>query len=145
MPRRPVAFRAGRKPARWGVTVHSVIKLFLPEKTLEEWTISEKADIKDGRLVVTETQENYPVEPAVRFTSLVTGDDGKKLLKKVKTSRQLGELGAEHMSDSVILGDDAYDVIPGYLTEVPSPAAPAAKKKPQAETDLLAQFLLNKL
>lgn len=120
-------------------------KLFLPHATLESWAFDEKADIRDDRLAVTGDPATYAVLPAVHFVSLVTGDDPHQLVGKVKTAPQLEALGAEHLDDSVILGDAAFDVVPGYLTSVPEDSAAAAKSAPQQEQDLLAAFLLNKL
>lgn len=120
-------------------------KLFLTQATLEEWALEDKADVKDGRLSIPGENASFPVSAAVHFTKLVSGADDNKLLQKVKPLDQLQALGAEHLADSVILGETAYEVVPGYLTEVPLPAARPADKKANPDTDLLAAFLLNKL
>ena len=116
--------------------------LFLPQTTLEEWALDEKADIRDGRLSVTGGDATYPVEPAVHFLRLVSGEDAQGLVAKVKTERQLATLGAEQMADSVLLGEAAYEVVPGYVADVPDAPAP---KRSSTESDLLAAFLLDKL
>ncbi|PTL77423.1 hypothetical protein [Vitiosangium sp. GDMCC 1.1324] len=123
------------------------MRLFLPQTQLEEWALEDKADVKDGVLVVTGEEGVYPVTPAVHIVQLVTGEDANGLVSKVKTEDQLKTLGAEQMADSVLLGDTAYEVVPGYLAEVPvSPSdAASAEGKPGSETDLLAAFLLNKM
>lgn len=123
-----------------------VTKLFLPHATLEAWAFDEKADIRDDRLTVTGESGRHPVTPAVHFLSLVTGEDPHALVGKVKTAEQLEALGAEHLEDSVILGDTAFEVVPGYLTTVPEASDEGeAVDAPQKEQDLLAAFLLNKL
>lgn len=120
-------------------------KLFLPQAQLEEWALEDKADLRDGRLVVmAEGGASYPVIPAVHFLQLVSGEDTHKLVARVKTEPQLQGLEAEQMADSVLIGDSAYEVVPGYVTEVVPPARPAAGK-PSSEADLLAAFLLNKM
>ena len=124
-----------------------VAKLFLPQATLEEWALDDKADVKDGKLTISGENATYPVTAAVHFLKVVSGTDEKKLVQKVKALEHLQAMGAEHLADSVIMGDIAYEVVPGYLTEVPiaapKPAAPEKKANPEA--DLLAAFLLNKL
>lgn len=122
------------------------MRLFLPQAQLEEWALEDKADVKDGVLVVTGEEGVYPVTPAVHIVQLVTGEDANGLVTKVKTEDQLKTLGAEQMADSVLLGDTAYEVVPGYVAEVslPSDASPADGKT-GSETDLLAAFLLNKM
>jgi hypothetical protein len=125
------------------------VKLFLPQKSLEEWSMAEKADLQDGKLVVKEGgSSTHPAVPAVHFIKLVSGDDTNGLVGRVKTAEQIQALGAEHLADSVILGDTAYEVAEGYLTEVQAPVAAKAdpKKKPaNPEADLLAAFILDKL
>jgi hypothetical protein len=125
------------------------VKLFLAQKVLEEWALGDKADLAEGKLVVKESKDAFPVTPAVHFARVVSGSDAHGLVGRVKTMTQLEGLGAEHMADSVILGEAAYEVETGYITEVPS--GPAAvkqdpkKKATSPEADLLAAFILDKL
>ncbi len=121
------------------------MKLFLPQTQLEEWALADKADLRDGKLVVAvEGGASFPTVPAVHFVKLVSGEDTHKLVSKVKTETQLGGLGADQMNDSVLIGDTAYEVVPGYVAEIPVAPRPA-DKKPNSETDLLAAFILNKM
>jgi hypothetical protein len=123
------------------------MRLFLSQAQLEEWALDDKADIKDGVLVVAGEEGVYPVVPAVHLLQVVSGEDSQGLIAKVKTEEQLKSLGAEQMADSVLLGDTAYEVVPGYVAEVslsPSDAG-SADGKPGSEADLLAAFLLNKM
>jgi hypothetical protein len=80
----------------------------------------------------------------VYFVKLVSGEDTHQLVSKVKTEPQLVSLGADHMADSVLVGETAYEVVPGYVTEVTIAPRPS-DKKPNNETDLLAAFILNKM
>jgi hypothetical protein len=123
------------------------MRLFLSQTQLEEWALADKADIKDGVLVVAGEEGVYPVVPAVHLVQLVSGEDSQGLVAKVKTEEQLKSLGAEQMADSVLLGDDAYEVVPGYVAEVslsPSDTG-SVEGKSGSETDLLAAFLLDKM
>ena len=125
------------------------MKLFLPQKTIEDWAIGEKADLVEGKLVVRETKSTHPATPAVHFVKLVTGNDVSELVGRVKTLAQIQDLGGESMADSVILGETAYEVVTGYITEVTAPAAQPKvdpkKKATSPEADLLAAFILDKL
>jgi hypothetical protein len=122
------------------------MKLFLPQTQLEQWALDDKADVREGVLVVTGEEGVYPVNPAVHIVQVVTGEDSSHLLTKVKTEDQLKSLGAEQMADSVLLGETAYEVVPGYLAEVSSPPEDSSEDgKAGSETDLLAAFLLNKM
>ena len=124
------------------------VKLFLPQKTLEDWSGSEKADLEDGKLVVKDTKSAHSVVAAVHFVKVISGTDAHQLTGRVKTMKQLDELGAEHMMDSVLLGETAFEVVPGYVADVPAPTAASKndRKKPiSPEADLLAAFILDKL
>lgn len=124
------------------------MKLFLPSAKLEEWVASEQADLNGNDLVVRENKATHAVVNAVHFAKIVSGDDVNQLVGKVKTVEQLNALKAEHMADSVILGDAAYEVVSGFIAEVaaaPTPKADPKKKAASPEADLLAAFILDKL
>ncbi|RKH13760.1 hypothetical protein D7V97_04870 [Corallococcus sp. CA053C] len=117
-------------------------KLFLSQAQLEEWALADKADLREGRLVVAEGGGDWPLTPAVHVLQLVSGEDTHQLVSRVKTEEQLARLGAEQMADSILVGDSAYEVVPGYVAEV---GAPSPERKPNSETDLLAAFILDKM
>jgi hypothetical protein len=125
------------------------MKLFLPQTTLEQWALEDKADLQDGKLVVPAEKVACEVTPAVHFLKLVSGADEQNLVARVKTQAQLETLGAEHMMDSVLLGETAYEVSTGYLAEFEEPKASVQKApaggQASPDADLLAQFILNKL
>ncbi len=124
-----------------------MLKLFLPEATLEEWAVEAKADLQGEHLVIAEDKTVVPLTPAVHFSKLVSGSDDKHLLSKVKSAAQLQSLGAEQMRESVILGETAYEVVSGYIAEMQDSAGAAegAQSEGTSEAELLAAFLLDKL
>jgi hypothetical protein len=90
------------------------------------------------------------------------GDDAAGLVARVKTLVQVRELGGEAMADSVVMGEVAYEVEPGFLAEAAaveaaSRAAPAAPspggsrdlpgdlEDRRREAEALARFLLDNL
>jgi hypothetical protein len=51
----------------------------------------------------------------VRVVAEVTGaEDANELVGKVKSLAYLQELGAEILEGSMLIGDNAYDVVPGF-------------------------------
>lgn len=129
-------------------------KLFLPQAQLEEWALSDRADVHGDRLGVAGESTTYSCTEAVHFIQLVSGADDQGLMLKVKTLPQLDALHAEHMMTSVLFGDTAYEVVQGYVVEAraeevlaaaPPPVHDAADPSGRQETDLLAAFLLNKM
>ncbi len=120
------------------------MKLFLTQETLEDWAVSDRADLLGTQLFVKETRSTHPVDPAVHFVRSVSGDDPKSLVGKVKTLRELVEMGAEHVAASCLIGDAAYEITEGYVTEVTGAAIKSDVPKPLAsspEADLLAAFI----
>lgn len=91
-------------------------RLFISQERLDEWTADDKAILVDGRLTLQELDRAFAVEPAVRFMK-VAGDeeDPNDLINRVKTEEELIEIGADLYMNSVIHGDVAYDVQPGFL------------------------------
>jgi hypothetical protein len=89
-------------------------RVFVPQEALESW-------LSGGRgQVIGETLQldgvSFELTGAVRFMSEVAGGgDETALVGKVKSLAQLEELGAEHVEGSVILGDNAYEVLDGFL------------------------------
>lgn len=91
-------------------------RLFISQERLDEWGADDKASLVDDLLTLTELGRSFSVEPAVRFLT-VAGDeeDPNDLLNRVKTEEELVGLGADLYMNSVIHGDVAYDVQPGFV------------------------------
>ena len=121
------------------------MKLFLPQSTLEQWVLDEKADLRDGKLHVTGEGRAHPAEEAFHVRSVTSGEDTARLLSRVKTHAQLDALGAERMGDSLLLGETAYEGVAGYLTEVPATTSKRPAVEKPEEQALLEALFLNKL
>lgn len=93
-------------------------KLFIPQSVLDKWVETGKVVFNDNHLTLVNEKKTYTLTSAVRFMSLLDGDDKHKLLGRLRTLEKLAEIGAEHMSDSVILGDTAYQVQEGFIAVV---------------------------
>lgn len=75
-----------------------------------------KIDLVAGELILLAEGRRFKVEEAVRVVTEVTGaNDDRKIIGKVKPKRALDEIGAELLENSMILGDNAYDVVPGWM------------------------------
>lgn len=56
------------------------------------------------------------INPAVWFERIDGGErDPHDVVGRVKTSQELAQLGADHYESSVVLGDYAYTVRPGFV------------------------------
>jgi hypothetical protein len=121
-------------------------RVFFPQPILDTLIADERVDINGAELLLRDEGRRYNISEAVHvLRDAAGGGDQSGLLGKVKTREQLNELGAEVFESSMIVGDDAYDVVPGFVG-TPFGVAPAAAPNPeQGEEDLLTQFLLKSL
>ena len=90
-------------------------KLFISQEWVDVSNMDDKVQLDGDRMVIKADGKAYQLQPAVRFLMVEGGDgDPHQLLGKVKTTAQLEALGAESMAESVLLGDTAYRVQPGF-------------------------------
>lgn len=91
-------------------------RVFFPQTALDEWISENRVELKGEELMLKREGRRYRIIEAVRILREVTGaDDPHELLGRVKTRAFLIELGAELLEGSMILGDNAYDVVQGFV------------------------------
>jgi len=94
-------------------------RVFVPQDAVESWLTDGRADLTQDTLTFLGVA--FRVSGAVRFLAEVAGGgDAPRLVGLVKTRAQLEQLAAEHSGESVLLGDNAYQVIEGYLLALAS-------------------------
>jgi hypothetical protein len=111
--------------------------LFVSQAMLDSWAEQGKIDFVGNVMTLVASDghgRSYALQPAVRFLQVLGADrDPNGLLRKVKSLAQLRTLGAEAVDDSVVLGDAAYEVEPGFLAEANAvEAASAVRQAPAA-------------
>ncbi len=90
-------------------------RLFFPQQSLDEWIVDGRIELVSGELTIISEKRVYRVAEAVRVVAEVTGaEDVNELVGKVKSLAFLQELGAELLEGSMLIGDNAYDVVPGF-------------------------------
>jgi len=110
--------------------------LFFSQDIIDAWSEGEKIEIKGNQLTLKSGPQGptvFQLDEAVRFIKVSGGGaDAAQLVGKIKTKKQLVELGAEAYMDSVIYQDTPYDVESGYLGRSlgAAPGAPAAAPAP---------------
>lgn len=100
-------------------------RVFVPQEALEAWLSSGRVHMVGENLFV--GGQAFRLESAVRFVNEVAGGgDEPQLLGRVKTLEQIASLGGEHCAASVVLGDNAYEVIEGFVARAePNGAQPS--------------------
>ncbi len=126
-------------------------RVFFPQAALDDWVGDNRADIKGEDLSLKAEGRRYRIIEAVRVVREVTGaDDPHELLGRVKTRAFLTELGAEMLESSMILGDNAYDVVQGFVgapigafSEYKKATPHGAPSGVSSDEDLLTAFVAN--
>jgi hypothetical protein len=127
-------------------------RIFFPQEALDTWLIDGHVELAADELLIKSENRRYRIAEAARVLREVTGsEDGFDLVGRVKTKNFLGELGAELVEGSMLLGDNAYDIVQGFLgtpigsfaEHMASPAKEGAKVG--SDEELLGQFLLRVL
>lgn len=111
-------------------------RLFVSTETLDQWLVAERVTVEGDVLTLQEPSQRFTLKTAVHFLEEVAGGgDDAELIGKVKDVEVLTEMGGEHVSDSVILNDSAYQVVEGFLG-VPIPGDEAEDAPPASGSDL---------
>ena len=117
-------------------------QVFFPQMAVDQWGIDSKIEFTGTELIVLSEGRKYKVTECVHIVTEVTGaNDPNKLIGKVKSVAALQELGAEILEGSMIMGDNAYDVVPGWAGAVMTPFAdhllsPERMKAREGKTDI---------
>jgi hypothetical protein len=136
-------------------------RVFFPQAALDEWIVAGSIDLQGIELTILAEGRRYRLAEAVHIAREVTGSpDANEVVGKVKSIAYLQELGAELVETSMILGENAYDVVPGWMGTpvgsfdeyVASPARAEARarfafsaEEPRTDEDLLARFIVKSL
>lgn len=90
-------------------------RIFFPQTALDQWLHDGSAELREGQLTVAGGRRFHVVE-ALRVLQEVSGiGDSRDLVGRVKARDQLAEAGAEIVETSMIIGECAYDVEPGWV------------------------------
>lgn len=112
-------------------------RVFFPQAALDQWIVDEAVELSGNELTLVGEARRFRIAEAVYIKGEVTGTpDTNELVGKVKSRTFLTELGAEIVESSMILGDNAYDVVPGWMG-----SGSGALEGVKTDEELLARFL----
>lgn len=92
-------------------------RLYVPQDYVDRPDVVDQVTLDPKGLVLNHEGKNYRLSPAVLFLRVVGGEDAEALVGRVKSDEALQAMGAEHYVTSVVWGDTAYEVQPGFLGE----------------------------
>jgi hypothetical protein len=97
------------------MAVGTLNRVFFPQASLDQWGVEGKIELSPTELVVLAEGRRYAITEVVRVVVEVTGvPDPHGIIGKVKAKAELEAIGAEILENSMIIGDNAYDVVPGW-------------------------------
>lgn len=134
-------------------------RIFFPQAALDQWIVDGTVDLQQNELTILAEGRRFKLADAVRILREVSGAvDMHSLVGRVKERAALEKLGAEIVETSMLIGEAAYDVEPGWLgvpvgdfvDHVGSDARRRARRgrdseDPKTDEDLLARFLARNL
>jgi hypothetical protein len=127
-------------------------RIFFPQEALDHWLLDGHVELSGEQLTMKAEGRKFRITEASRVLCEVTGlPDNSDLVGRVKSKAYLSELGAELLESSMILGENAYDVVPGFLGLPIGTFAQHLSERPEArggaasDEELLGQFLLRVL
>jgi hypothetical protein len=103
-----------------------VNRVFFPQEALDRWLEEGRIELEGEQMTLSPDGQTFRLSTAVRFLAEVAeGSDPNDLVGKIKTVEQVEAMAGELCSGSVILGDNAYEVVDGFVGEPLSIAPPA--------------------
>lgn len=98
-------------------------RIYVSQALVDRWLVETRIELEGDLLRVSGPASSLFINPAVYFVRVDGGAesqadpsaDPNKLLGCVKSSQELAQMGAEHYDTSVVLGERAYTVQPGFI------------------------------
>jgi hypothetical protein len=95
-----------------------VVQLFISQQRIDAWDRVGSITMEDDVLCLLPDRHQLRLTPAIAVKKVVSGDsDPLDLCGRVKTSTEVAALGGEQYMESLLVGEVAYDVQPGFLAE----------------------------
>jgi hypothetical protein len=133
-------------------------RVFFPQEALDRWLGNGEVELSQGLLTIKTERRRYRLVEAARVVAEVSGlPDPHEVMGKVKTVGFLSELGASLLGESMVIADNAYEIVPGWLgspvgtfaehraEQYGTPVLRASSAPAGSDEELLASFLVRNL
>ncbi len=129
-------------------------RVFFPQAALDGWIAEDRVELTRSELVIKAEGRRYTLTEAVRVLGEVTsGEDVYDVVGKVRERSALEAAGAELFESSMVWGEYAFEVIPGWLglpvgsfnAHLSGRGQREAAPGSSNDEDLLATFLMKNL
>jgi hypothetical protein len=94
------------------------VKVFIPQDVVDRWVTTDKVELSGEVMTFCGSALSVRMIPGYYFDHVAGGsDEGHALLGRAKMKAVVVAMGAEVYMNSVILGETAYEVEPGFLAK----------------------------
>ncbi len=110
--------------ASWDYPGPAMPRIFVAQTLADSWLNAGRVQLERDllRLPGPDGIIDLFINPAVFFERIDGSEtDVHEVVGRVKTAQELAQMGADHYESSVVMGDYAYTVVPGYLAIVVDP------------------------
>ncbi|MEL7370371.1 MAG: hypothetical protein AAFN74_15745 [Myxococcota bacterium] len=90
-------------------------RMFIAQRTLEAWLETGNVQVDNTVVILENLGRSYDLTPAVRFIKVLPEGAAPDIVGKVLTEERITELGGELMGGSVLFGETAFEVEPGFV------------------------------
>ncbi len=97
---------------------------FIPQSWADRALLEDQVEIVGRVMSVRADGKAYDLEEAVRVLDVEDGADEAGIVGKVLTRRELDARGGEAIEESLLLGETAYRVQPGFVARYTGPGDP---------------------
>ena len=121
-------------------------RIFVAQSLADQWLSAGRVQLERDLLRLPHLGGAAPatdlfINPAVFFERIDGSEaDVHDVVGRVKTAQELAQMGADHYESSVVMGDYAYTVVPGYLAVPVDPKGAELKLDGVAWNRLLGQI-----
>ena len=100
-------------------------RIFVSQELVDLWSTDERIALDGDVMVLAATGQRLQLHPAVRVLRVVSDtNDPHNLVGCVKAPAELLAIGGEQYMNSLLVGEAAYDVEPGWMG---TPMGPSTK------------------
>jgi hypothetical protein len=93
-------------------------KVFLPQDVVDTWIAADKVELAGEVMTFRGSGVALRVVPGYYFVQASGGsDDANQLVGRAKLKAAVAAMGAEVYMNSVLLGETAYDIEPGFIAK----------------------------
>ncbi len=92
------------------------VRVFVSQNTIDNWVLTDQVELAGDVVSIKPSNIRLQLRAASYFRSVAGGSmDTQDIIGRVKDEAEITELGGEAYMSSVVIGEAAYDIEPGFV------------------------------